>query len=244
VFKLGVGLAVGSLPVPLQNLIFASGIPLISDAVSAYLATQLVPLNGGSIGNTAQLLLDAVLGDDEGDPATVKLIDQLNTILNSGIPLNTVVSFANVEVRQSTLTMALTGTERVLRRNRLLVEDAYRGEISRSLDPGFVVKVVTPGSEWRLVRVSKVEPIAGNDKIEYQDHYTVKLVGGSFVISQPWRGIEYQVGRGNAPLWESNLLRDKVFRVLFDDWQNGSQNFPDIDQPGRKTRRVWGCDVT
>jgi hypothetical protein len=39
-------------------------------------------------------------------------------------------------------------------------------------------------------------------------------------------------GTGNFPLWESCLLRDKVFRVLFRDWESqyrdpNAQNFPD-----------------
>ncbi len=39
-------------------------------------------------------------------------------------------------------------------------------------------------------------------------------------------------GEGNFPLWESCALREDVFRELFQDWQNGSENFPDLgDDP-------------
>ncbi len=35
-------------------------------------------------------------------------------------------------------------------------------------------------------------------------------------------------GNGNFPLFESCVLRDMGFRSLFDDWENGSQDFPDL----------------
>jgi hypothetical protein len=33
-------------------------------------------------------------------------------------------------------------------------------------------------------------------------------------------------GEGNFPLWESCVLRDRGFRGLFQDWENGAENFP------------------
>lgn len=41
------------------------------------------------------------------------------------------------------------------------------------------------------------------------------------LLTQPWRDIHYLTGAGNWALWESELLRDNVFRKLFFDWQNG-----------------------
>src|SRR5206468_2796969 len=145
-------------------------------------------------------------------------------------------NFAAVEVLKSTDDMQrapnppLAG-ERLLRFNRLLLEDVFRNEISRSLDRGFVVKVVTPGPEWRLVRVDKVEPVKQNEKFFYGTEFSVVLSGGNLVIKEPWRGTEYGVGRGNFPLWESGLLRATAFRTLFKDWQDGSENFPDLGDP-------------
>src|SRR5262249_46249364 len=52
--------------------------------------------------------------------------------------------------------------------------------------------------------------------------------GGAFSTQGNWLGLQYATGNGNFPMWESCLLRDKVFRVLFKDWQNGAQNFPDL----------------
>jgi hypothetical protein len=36
-----------------------------------------------------------------------------------------------------------------------------------------------------------------------------------------------QYGEGNFPLWQDCLARNNVFRLMFKDWENGSQNFPD-----------------
>src|SRR5206468_6337865 len=44
----------------------------------------------------------------------------------------------------------------------------------------------------------------------------------------------------NFPLWESDLLRDKAFRKLFKDWQDGGENFPDIDQGANKKLGEFG----
>lgn len=39
-------------------------------------------------------------------------------------------------------------------------------------------------------------------------------------------------GLGNFPLWEDATLRDSVFRVLFQDWENDADNFPNLqDEP-------------
>src|SRR6185436_1093552 len=35
-----------------------------------------------------------------------------------------------------------------------------------------------------------------------------------------WSDLKYPTGGGNFPLWESDMLRQQVFRALFDDWQN------------------------
>lgn len=35
-------------------------------------------------------------------------------------------------------------------------------------------------------------------------------------------------GQGSFPLWESCALRDDVFRTLFEDWENGDAQFPEL----------------
>lgn len=45
------------------------------------------------------------------------------------------------------------------------------------------------------------------------------------------RPADYNAGTGQFPVWESCLLRP-AFRGLFDDWENGDQQFPDLgDMP-------------
>src|SRR5262249_15951488 len=42
-----------------------------------------------------------------------------------------------------------------------------------------------------------------------------------------WTDLVYKTGGGNDPLWESATLRP-VFRELFTDWLNGTEQFPDL----------------
>src|SRR5262245_27707709 len=42
-----------------------------------------------------------------------------------------------------------------------------------------------------------------------------------------WTDLVYKTGGGNNPLWESATLRP-VFRELFTDWLNGTEQFPDL----------------
>ncbi|CAM5793933.1 LEPR-XLL domain-containing protein [Rhizobacter fulvus] len=46
-------------------------------------------------------------------------------------------------------------------------------------------------------------------------------------VPAAWSDVVYGGGSGNDPLWESATLRP-VFRALFDDWQNGALEFPDL----------------
>ncbi|HUH15478.1 MAG TPA: hypothetical protein VML35_06310, partial [Gaiellaceae bacterium] len=46
-------------------------------------------------------------------------------------------------------------------------------------------------------------------------------------VDTGWHNLAYDTGTGNFPLWESDVLRP-VFRTLFRDWQNGTENFPDL----------------
>jgi hypothetical protein len=38
----------------------------------------------------------------------------------------------------------------------------------------------------------------------------------------------HRYGEGNFFIWQNCAARDRVFRVIFRDWENGSQNFPDL----------------
>ncbi|HZB23767.1 MAG TPA: hypothetical protein VE444_07960, partial [Gaiellaceae bacterium] len=42
-----------------------------------------------------------------------------------------------------------------------------------------------------------------------------------------WVNLVYETGPGNMPLWESGVLRP-VWRALFTDWLNGTEQFPDL----------------
>src|SRR5207245_10571995 len=81
-----------------------------------------------------------------------------------------------------------------------------------------------------------------SDCTQYQG--TPNVATDVLTIREIWRGIEYKVGQGNFPLWESVLLRDKAFRKLFKDWQDGGENFPDIDQGFAKKLGEFGDATT
>ena len=51
---------------------------------------------------------------------------------------------------------------------------------------------------------------------------------GTYASTGTWGPLKYNTGTGNFPLWESDMLREPVFRKLFVDWQNGGANFPDF----------------
>ncbi len=51
-------------------------------------------------------------------------------------------------------------------------------------------------------------------------------------------------GNGNFPLWESCLLRDNVFRTVFTDWENGNEQFPDLDDDASHDLNESGPEVT
>src|SRR5262249_54836654 len=87
-----------------------------------------------------------------------------------------------------------------------------------------------------------------HDRYRYGETYTVTRTGlNTFSVARNWQGIQYPAGVGNFPLWESSLLRDKVFRKLFVDWQDGNQQFPELGDPptfdpqtGRTTPVIFG----
>ena len=199
--------------------------PDVQDPVSAFLWNELSS-------ESQQLLVD-FLGDSaqESDVAAI-LVDKFNELLKGPSIHNPPVDstrFDRVTLLAETgalLSLERLDGERLVRLNRLLLEDAYRHEIVRSLANSFVVQVVTPSVEWRLIRIDKVDAEASN-KVVYGHQYRIFNNRISFQISKPWRGTEYPTGQGNFPLWESNLLRP-AFRTLFTDWQNGIDNFPDL----------------
>jgi hypothetical protein len=188
---------------------------------------------------TQSLLANPSSGDEEIKRALVR---ELNEVLTSGSSIYTSSRFAGVrllkateDLRQKLAQSQEPSAEELIRLNRLLLEDAYRKEIARSPDRSFVVQVVTAGEEWRLIRLQKGDadrnflgPAISN-KVFYGEQYTVarNSTSGAITISQDWRGIEYRTGQGNFPLWESEILRP-VFRTLFTDWMDGTENFPDL----------------
>jgi hypothetical protein len=115
---------------------------------------------------------------------------------------------------------------------------------------GYLVKVLARGLRWQVVRVEQYNDEGGTprDRFRYGETYTVTLTGpGTASVTRDWLGVQYPTGYGNFPLWESSLLRDKVFRKLFVDWQDGSQQFPDLGdtptldpQTGRTAPVVFG----
>src|SRR4051812_41080411 len=98
-----------------------------------------------------------------------------------------------------------------------------------SLDDDFTVSPIAPGSAWLVVPRQK-EDAAASNVWSYGEAYTVVLdpTSGKFLVYKDWQTIAYPTGRGNFPLWESDVLRQEAFRVLFRDWQNGADQFPDL----------------
>ncbi len=201
----------------------------IQDPVSAFLWRELSTAN-------QQLLIDFLNEQAEESDVVAALVDKFNALLRGPSLFNPPLDssrFDDVTLLAETGSLLSTGNpigERLVRLNRLLLEDAYRHEIARSLKNSFVVQVVTPSVEWRLIRLDKVDAEDGN-KVVYGEQYRIVKERLNFDISQQWRGTAYPTGKGNFPLWESNLLRP-AFRVLFTDWQNGTNfpadNFPDL----------------
>jgi hypothetical protein len=76
--------------------------------------------------------------------------------------------------------------------------------------------------------MTRTLPVTGSDSSEW-----LRLIDGDHA----WRADAQPLfntasaGNGNFPLWESVVLRNKVFRVLFKDWENPANaqpNFPDL----------------
>src|SRR5262249_11854020 len=115
---------------------------------------------------------------------------------------------------------------------------------------GYLVKVLSPGTRWQVVRLEQYNDEADvlHDRFRYGETYTVTRTGANvFSVTRDWLGIQYPTGYGNFPLWESSLLRDKAFRKLFVDWQDGDQQFPDLGdaptfdpQTGNTTPIIFG----
>ncbi|XZE52908.1 GEVED domain-containing protein [Planctomycetaceae bacterium SH139] len=105
---------------------------------------------------------------------------------------------------------------------------------SSPLRRGYVIKRLDDGSvsslrQFEIVRVERGEA-AGNGQAVYGRKYvlTADFTGpegsrtsANIEITQPWDKIYYDTGAGNFALWESDKLRDNVFRTLFFDFQNG-----------------------
>jgi hypothetical protein len=179
-----------------------------------------------------------------GDELKQALADGLNAILTDPVLYDKARSMG-VTLRQATSALLITDPsdpsvlivptgEQLIHLNRLVLEDAYRADIARSLDKNLTIEVVKPGEAWRVLTLEKPYPHESG-KVDYGKHqYIIKYQDGGFAISEGWSGVAYATGRGNFPLWESSLLRP-AFRKLFTDWENGRvskwddpNNFPDL----------------
>jgi hypothetical protein len=68
-------------------------------------------------------------------------------------------------------------------------------------------------------------PVTGTDPTQW-----LKLIDGDHAWRSDGQPIfaGERAGSGNFPLWESCVLRDRAFRTIYKDWENGSANFPDL----------------
>src|SRR5262249_5654281 len=72
------------------------------------------------------------------------------------------------------------------------------------------------------------------------DSDSLTMAPGGYVETGPnWEYLRFTGGSGNFPLWESEVLRP-VFRALFQDWQNGPKQFPDLGDVTSPDRNVAG----
>ena len=106
----------------------------------------------------------------------------------------------------------------------------------------WLARQVTAGSEWEITDLEKVKGITLGtqffEKLRYGATYKVKLESGDLNLYVDWQGIAYPLGTGNSPLWESSVLRDSAFRVLFKDWENGTQIFPALGDTATSDSRL------
>ena len=170
------------------------------------------------------------------------LAEELNEIIKTDTGLYNASRFAGVLLSPDAAGLLsghldgshLTG-ERLLRLNRLLLEDVYREEVARSLPESFAVRKVTEAGQdhWIVRRIDKVHATVSN-KIEYKEQYSI--VQGTKGVSTDWQDITYAMGTGNFPIWESESLREDVFRKVFKDWENYGECFPPLgDEPTSDT---------
>lgn len=149
------------------------------------------------------------------------LAEELNKIVKIDTGLYDDSRFAGVLLSTETKNLlndhldgSYLGGERLLRLNRLLLEDVYRTEVARSLPTSFVVQQETAGFLWFVKRIDNVHATK-SDKFEYQEGYSVDLESDTFKVYTDWQDISYAMGTGNFPLWESGVLREDVFKNLF-----------------------------
>ncbi len=165
------------------------------------------------------------------DQQLAVLVHEMNSILKR-VSIYDAVSFEGKSLSAETSDLITQHTqqplagEQLIRLNRLLLEDFYRAEIARSLPESFVVSVLEPGAKWLVTNIEKIAP-RKSSKVHYTESYLIVKENGTFNIKMAWEDLKYPMGTGNFTLWESDLLRP-AFKVLFDDWQNGAQNFPDL----------------
>jgi hypothetical protein len=137
------------------------------------------------------------------------------------------------EITAEIINVALPDAIADLNENRM--PGSLRAEfaaIEESLPERVAVAVITPGARWLVVAMPEVDP-KHSSRTTFGPQYSIVADASERLhVTENWRDISYRAGQGNFPLWESAMLRDSAFRVLFRDWENGSENFPDLgDQP-------------
>lgn len=103
------------------------------------------------------------------------------------------------------------------------------GELLRfSAAAGSTVRVELSGGTTRplIAGPMRLERVADGSAVTVERDRAAPATDG-YDETGTWVDLAYTAGSGNFPLWESDLLRP-VFRTLFTDWQNGSENFPDL----------------
>ncbi|MBI1398269.1 MAG: LEPR-XLL domain-containing protein, partial [Betaproteobacteria bacterium] len=127
----------------------------------------------------------------------------------------------------------------VVRNQRLFPTDDQDGPVAYSTLGDFLIQSGTirieldnAGADGNVIAGPvRIVPLVGGatDTVTIErDATTGAILAGRYSeTGAAWVDLKYHTGGGNHPLWESARLRG-VFRALFDDWQDGGLNFPDL----------------
>ncbi|TNM39719.1 hypothetical protein FHP29_12705 [Nocardioides albidus] len=85
------------------------------------------------------------------------------------------------------------------------------------------------GHPYALYGTAKTENIMTR-RLGGSDGQWLKLIDGDHAWRQDGKPVfnRESAGTGDFPLWESCVLRERAFRGLFTDWENGTADFPDL----------------